>query len=394
MACDPVYLQASFNGLPFEVEETEDTFGRRGVQYEYPYQEDPFYIDLGKLARTYSVKGYLIGEDHIARALAMVASAEQEGPATLVHPFLGFLNVAVETLTVTHKYIEKRRYTELEFKLLEIPSGTFGGFFGANGAFGEAFSLVSALLSSTAFLTEQTNLSLTAAWSLAQLEQTILVEDVNYVLGTLLPVKQSLTSTNTVEGNDWLDLYTDVQLTPAIAFYPDVVVSLLSGIALVPSVAPESYKIIASGGAGTLVASGSRAEALTSYNAALRLQASGFVAQTASNTTYTYLQQAYIDAAWLDRVLSEEAYIASLRRDDKVFRAIQDFSSQAYAAILQSNLQLPGIARRQSPVQKPSLVVAQQLFGDARRAEELEGLNPLHNPLAIGGPEGYWGMLR
>jgi prophage DNA circulation protein len=388
MACDPVYLTASFNGLPFEVNETEDTFGRRGVQYEYPYQNDPFYIDLGKLARTYSVKGYLIGEDHVARALAMVASAEQEGPATLVHPVLGFLNVAVETLTVTHKYIEKRRYTELEFKLLEIPSGNFGGFFGST------FSLVSSLLSAVAFLTEETNSSLTAAWGVAQLEQSLTPADVNYVLNTLVPVQQSLTSTNTIEGNDWLDLYGDIQLTPALGFYPDVIVSLLGGIALVPSTDPEQYKLIAAGGAGTLVATGSRAEALTSYNAALRLQASGYVAETASNTEYTYLQQAYVDADWLDRVLTEEAYIASLRRDDKVFRAIQDFSSSAYTAVMQSNLQLPGIARRASPAQKPSLVVAQQLFGDARRAAELESLNPLHNPLAIGGSDGYWGMLR
>lgn len=196
MACDPVYLPASFNGLPFEVDETEDTFGRRGVQYEYPYQEDPFYIDLGRLARTYTVKGYVVGEDHVARALAIVASAEKEGPATLIHPVLGFLNVAVETLTVTHKYIEKRRYTELEFKFFEVPSGSFGGFFGAAIT---AFSAISAVISAAASLRDQTNASLVSSWGTAQSEQSLLVDDVSYVLTTLLPVQQSLVGVNTIE---------------------------------------------------------------------------------------------------------------------------------------------------------------------------------------------------
>lgn len=384
MACDPTYLVALFNGLPFEIEETEDTFGRRGVQYEYPYQDSPFYIDLGRRARKFTIKGYVIGENHVAQANAIVSVAESEGPKVFTHPTLGVIRVAVEELKVTVKYKEKRRYTELEFTLLEAP--IFGG--------SVVTSVIGQLLASVVGMSTQTNASLVSAWDTAQGEQTLLESDVDYVLTTLLPVKQQLALTNTVESNDWLDRYEQLTLTPSLGFFSDTIVSLLGGLELVPSVQPETYKAIATGAAGTIVATGSRAEALTSYNAALRLQASGYVAETASNTKYTYLQQAYTDVDWLDRVLSEEGYIASMRCDDAVFRSIQDFSSAAYTSVLQTNIQLPGIVRRDGGAQRPSLVVAQQLFGDAKRAEELESLNPLHNPLALGGQTGYWSLLR
>lgn len=83
----------SFRGARFEVDISEVAAGRRTARHEYPQRDLPFLEDLGRRAREYQIEAFVIGSGYMAARDALLAAAEEEGPGTLVHPYLGTLSV-------------------------------------------------------------------------------------------------------------------------------------------------------------------------------------------------------------------------------------------------------------------------------------------------------------
>lgn len=90
------FLQASFRGAAFAVEEDAGAVGRRGRTHEYPFRDTPYDEDLGRRARRYAFKAFVIGDDADAQRDALIAAIEAKGPGQLVHPSLGRIQVAVD----------------------------------------------------------------------------------------------------------------------------------------------------------------------------------------------------------------------------------------------------------------------------------------------------------
>ncbi len=86
---------ASFRGVPFFVNTTDRSGGRRLVVHEYPQKDEPYSEDLGRKTRELSVEGFVIGEEYIADRDALIEALEKEGPGELVHPLHGVLLVSV-----------------------------------------------------------------------------------------------------------------------------------------------------------------------------------------------------------------------------------------------------------------------------------------------------------
>lgn len=80
---------ASFRGIPFLVSEHEATGGRRGSTHEYPQRDEPFAEDMGRRARGYNLQAFVLGPEYFAGRDALIDAMNQEGPGTLVHPYLG-----------------------------------------------------------------------------------------------------------------------------------------------------------------------------------------------------------------------------------------------------------------------------------------------------------------
>lgn len=98
--------QAAFRNVAFQVERSELSGGRRLAVHEYPLRDRPYAEDLGRGARGYRVEAYLLasslngtgdrGTDYMTARDALVAALESDaGPGTLVHPYLGRVQVAV-----------------------------------------------------------------------------------------------------------------------------------------------------------------------------------------------------------------------------------------------------------------------------------------------------------
>ena len=111
-------LPASFAGAGFRVEAGGINTGRRVAVHEYPKGVFLFAEEMGRKARRWPVTGYCIGPDYLDYRDALIAACEAEGPATLVHPSLGELQVHCDTCNMTESR-EKGGYCTFEMVFLE-----------------------------------------------------------------------------------------------------------------------------------------------------------------------------------------------------------------------------------------------------------------------------------
>jgi len=87
---------ASWRGVPFYVDEAAGEVGRRFEMHQYPQRDAPWAEDLGRAQRRWSVTGYVIGPGYMGLRDRLLTACETQGPGTLIHPYLGNLRVVCE----------------------------------------------------------------------------------------------------------------------------------------------------------------------------------------------------------------------------------------------------------------------------------------------------------
>ena len=99
---------ASFRGVPFFVDTSQFTTGRRVQLHEFPDRDNPFPEDLGKVSGTFKVDGHILGDDYFEIKEALVEACEKEGPGELIHPYFGTLQVQVGPVSIDEDTKEGR----------------------------------------------------------------------------------------------------------------------------------------------------------------------------------------------------------------------------------------------------------------------------------------------
>ncbi|GBO49453.1 hypothetical protein MFFDBJGM_02471 [Pectobacterium versatile] len=121
--------QASFRGVPFAVVAVDGAFGRRQAVHEYPYRDTAWVEDIGRSTRKMTLKGFLIQDsakynapDVIKQRESLIAACEALGSGTLIHPTLGELTVSIPEggLRISESMDSGRIF---EFSLTIIESG-------------------------------------------------------------------------------------------------------------------------------------------------------------------------------------------------------------------------------------------------------------------------------
>lgn len=94
MAWKDNLLDASFRGVVFDCQATQDGAKRDIAQHEYPYQDGADLEDLGCKARQFTLQAVFFGDDYDTRLQAFLAVLDQPGAGELVHPVYGSIKQA------------------------------------------------------------------------------------------------------------------------------------------------------------------------------------------------------------------------------------------------------------------------------------------------------------
>jgi prophage DNA circulation protein len=117
-------LPASYNGVPFHVEQQARNSGRRIVLHEYPKRDSPYAEDMGKHAIRYNITGYIVGPTYFINKMALIAVLESASGGVLIDPYLGFPLLAVcERYSVTET---RERGGYCTFEMVFAQAGTPG----------------------------------------------------------------------------------------------------------------------------------------------------------------------------------------------------------------------------------------------------------------------------
>lgn len=111
--------RGSFRGAGFYLGNWERTGGRRGVTHEYPLRDQGFREDLGRSTRSFSVEGYVVGDDYLAARDALLDALEKSGPGEFVHPAYGTRRVAVTNFRVRESNTDRAGWAQFSIEFEE-----------------------------------------------------------------------------------------------------------------------------------------------------------------------------------------------------------------------------------------------------------------------------------
>lgn len=411
---------ASFRNVPFAVRSGGGQAGRRNAVHEYPFRDVPWVEDLGRQSRKIQIVGFVVGDDVIAQRERMIAAVEAPGDGELVHPTLGRVQVAV--IGFDWEETEQGRTFAYRFQFVRqgqrlYPSSVTDGAAAVSNAatlFGSASSaaFVAKTLAPLAAGAAQANQVAQQATAWAQQAQRVGNDATSLIklavslpgqYGRLLGLASGITVGEIVPATASL---TPEGLSAAAAAARAAVASACAGLVTAASqigssnTAPFTAAVQALAGAILDVSStpGDALRSLAALAAFVPANAASSTAavQGASADVFRraaaamlavagskYQPQSSDDAAAVRAqvltVLDAEVTIAGDQFEDGVYTSLRTLRAQAVLDLNTRGASLPTLVTVQVASSLPSLALAQRLYRDATRADELVArVVPIH----------------
>lgn len=100
--------EGTFRGVPFQIESHQLKGGRRKQDREFAKREIGNSEDLGKKLKNFTLELFVFGDDYFDKRDALLEALDTEGPAALVHPYLGTKQVQAGNYTLSETVKEGR----------------------------------------------------------------------------------------------------------------------------------------------------------------------------------------------------------------------------------------------------------------------------------------------
>ncbi|OYR24982.1 DNA circularization N-terminal domain-containing protein [Brucella pseudogrignonensis] len=153
----PGLLPASYRGISFHVPDTSTQVGRRVAEHLFPGIDQAAYDDFGLATQTVQVEGLIVSDSYIAQAQALKAAFETPGPGTLIHPWLGPMQVIMEETAEISFAAHELRVVRFSATFKRYNGMGLSGFAStASALIGAALSLVSLATSLTTSTSRRT----------------------------------------------------------------------------------------------------------------------------------------------------------------------------------------------------------------------------------------------
>lgn len=344
----PTYRQASFKGIPFEVETSETEFGRRVAIHEYINKDLPYAEDMGRRYRKFTVSAFFLGSNHLRDAREFQGILEDEGAGELILPSRQVETVyCIESVRVDNTRSQKR-ITVFELTFIEA-----GEFQFPTSAFSSIFNLIDAV------------------------ENTVreVVQDV------LAPIQSFQSAIFRIQ-----DAF--LGISGSISRIPSTLDQLWNFIGDSPNqnqVPTSIYALLdisnfSSAGSsptnGSLIAIQEYNNALQ-FDVAVRLVAALNSAALISELDFTNRLEAIVLRDQIDQALIQDIESLTIEQCNLVL----EVRRAMYIDLTSRIATLPTFIRVSIGESCPSVVVAHKIFGDYKRHEELCEWNPTFHPL-------------
>lgn len=406
---------ASYRGVSFGVLGSEIRFGRRNAVHEYPYRDTIWVEDMGRAGRRIRMAGWLVGDDAIARRERLIAACEQPGDGQLVHPTLGALTVSLIDAEASESR-DAGRVIRIDFLFIEPGKRVFPTAVVSTGSIvktaADAFDLSAAadfLTASTAVLrngiAQAQLLASTAQTWIRKAERVAnaatnlysMVGTLSGQFGRFFGGRRNGVSNRLDQSNTTASALIAAGSVSRSAVETSATNLSSAADAISASTAPE-YATAAQGVAAAVLASsqdpatavqGLQSLAVIDANATTEIQSASSdlfrraAVAAMARASADYQPASYDDAASLRTAvcgaLDAEITIAGDQGDDASYAALKTLRAAVAADLTARGADLASMITVTSNEPMPSLVLAQRLYRDPSRADELviEG-NPRH----------------
>lgn len=373
---------ASFRGVPFHTEGADASIGRRTETHEYPGRDVPWIEDLGRRARTLSLDGYVLGADYMAARDRLIAALEAAGPATLVHPYWGALTVVCTDCRVSESSREGGM-ARFSMAFAEAGAQQFPAARTDSAQTVAARADQTRDASRAAFVVEY-GVEALPGWVAESAESTLgaALREIDDLAAQLTPDLSLLAELQLEAARVAGTLAALVRAPVILAAQVQARVEALARIPQRPADALAALAALFSAAPPTVAAATTRANQQAALNTAataalVRQLALAEAARLIPDAAFDSVSEA---AAARDAVLAAIDAEQAITPDDTLFGALTALAAattRAVAARADSLARL-GTVRFNGPL--PALVVAQRVYGDARRADEIVARNRVRHP--------------
>lgn len=376
-------LPASFRGAAFQVRSHAVQGGRRGVVHQFAGSDLPVTEDLGAEARTYEIEAYVVGDGYMsARDALWSAVFETSGPGTLVHPYLGRLDVQALSGCTMHETMAE------------------GGIATFHLRFAESGALRTARASAdTAQGVLNRYGTLIATLKTAYATGVVVAGHPGFLLNLVSAGLTSLTGSllglpaGTIEGAAYAarqigavpadPAATAAALTAAFDAYAAAIVAQAPGP---PDYSGGMAALAGWSGMGSPASLGTadlvqQAANAATINRAVQGCATAATAAIYAQTDFVSQADALAARTQLLALIAAQLDAASLANDDASYAAFMDLQAAVAADLATRALALPILGTYAVAAALPSLALAQMLYADASGADALDALNGAMHPL-------------
>ncbi|MEX1056772.1 MAG: DNA circularization N-terminal domain-containing protein, partial [Natronospirillum sp.] len=356
------------------VERSDTTGGRRWLIHEYPRRDKPYAEDMGRAKREWRLQLFVAGEDYDLERDRLIKAVDAPGAATLVHPYLG----TVRAVAMEPRWNESTRDGGIcTFQITFVEAG------------GEALPVVQV---------DTQRRAVTRAAAARQAVEADFIERYNVVdlaADRVATIEKDLTdmlqaleqAVGDVTGPAADVIRSPVNLAGTIlgAF------NRIESVATEPARALTLYSNLFNAGGAPRTAANSDPEQrriqVAGQNALRDLIRLGAVIQACESAAgWTY--QASDDALGTMDTLTEglDAQVEQATPlNNTVYNTLSDMRSAVVEDLRTRGAVLPRLSSYTPQLTLPALVIAHQVYGDARRDQELIERNKIRHPGAIPG---------
>lgn len=379
---------ASFRGVPFQVKGRTLATGRRGPEHEYPDRDEAFAEDLGRKQRKYDVDAFLLasrlGDEYLSTRDRLLEALEQKGPGEYVDPWGQSWQVQVRSVT-WQETMHEGGYVSLKIAFVEYSPqarhrvGTDTGHAVAQAAAAAAPALTDAFAASfdprgNANVADSALATVGAA--LDRLDNLLSAVTLTVIGGgPLAVVLARLQATRAAVAG--------LLASPrALASQMQELMSF--SLASLPVGWPR-YGAARGLGGGTGAAAdtaaaatlGSGGAVIAANRDAVAALVEGIAAIEAAAAAAAIPFEVYDDAVAVREEVAARLDRLMLTASDPVYQRLDRLRAAIVRHITEQGADLSRLADIATTAETPALVLAQRLYGDAGRAADVLGRNPV-----------------